>query len=119
MPKITLDNFNRGGISIASSAGGNSSMPTLVGFDLHSTPGLLKVAQKMTKDSGNTVNELCKVAVPASDGNVYWFSSVSGKIWRRSSLGVYSLVHTTAPYRAVLAVWELPSIWATCIGSLL
>lgn len=68
----------------------------LVGLDLHSKPGLIRVAQKLTKNSGSTIDELCKVSINCSDGSRLWFSSESGKIWRDSS-GTYSLVHTTTP----------------------
>lgn len=66
----------------------------LVGLDLHSKPGLIKVAQAMAKDSSTTITELCKVAVSVSDGSKLWFSSESGKIWREAS-GTYTLIHTT------------------------
>jgi hypothetical protein len=65
----------------------------LVGIDHRSEPGLIKVQQKLTKDSGDTIDELCKVALPVSDGSTLWFSSVSGKIWREVD-GVYTLIHT-------------------------
>lgn len=65
----------------------------IVGIDYRSTPGLIKVQQKLTKHSGSTVTELCKSRVPVSDGSNLWFSSETGKIWREVG-GTYSLVFT-------------------------
>lgn len=64
----------------------------LVGLDFHSKPGLIKVAQKLTRNSGTIVTELCKSAVNVSDGSKLWFSAESGKIWREVS-GTYTLVY--------------------------
>jgi len=65
----------------------------LVGLDFHSKPGLIRVAQALAKDSSTTIDGLCKVGLPVSDGSKLWFSSESGKIWRESS-GTYTLIHT-------------------------
>jgi len=66
-----------------------------IGIDGHSSPGTVTVHQKMTKNSGSTVTELCKVRVAASNGYSFWFSSSSGKIWARSSGGTWTLALTT------------------------
>lgn len=66
-----------------------------VGIDGHSVPGTITVHQKLTKNSGSTVTEFCKVAVAASNGYSFWFSADSGKIWARSSAGSWTLAHTT------------------------
>ena len=66
-----------------------------VGIDGHSTPGLLKVSQALTKDSGSTVDALCRVRVAASNGYTFWFSYTSGKIWARASAGTWTLAYTT------------------------
>lgn len=95
--KVELTNFNMGGLADSAWSGVSDSYYKLVGLDLHSTPGLLKVAQKLTKDSGTTVTEFCKVAVACSNGEQYWFSSTSGKIWARNSSGSWRLVYTTSP----------------------
>lgn len=70
------------------------SFPAIVGLDIFSEPGALKVEQAMAKESGSTVTELVKNVVVASDGNSYWFSADSGKIWKRTSAAVWSLAHT-------------------------
>lgn len=66
-----------------------------VGIDGHSQPGSITVHQKLTKESGTTVTELCKVRVACSNGYSFWFSSESGKIWARKSDGTWSLALTT------------------------
>lgn len=86
-----------GGLADSKFSGLKGSFYRLVGLDFHSVPGIIKVRQKLTKDSGATVDALCKVSIAASDGSTLWFSSTSGKIWRRTSAGVWSLVHTTTP----------------------
>ena len=67
-----------------------------VGIDGHSIPGAITVHQKLTKESGSTVDEFCKVRVNASNGYSFWFSSTSGKIWARSSGGTWTLAYTTS-----------------------
>ncbi len=96
MPKIPFSDLNLGGIADSKWQGSKNSMARMVGFDLHSLPGLIQVNQKMTKDSNSTITEFCKVAVDCSNGIRYWFSSESGKIWQEKA-GVYSLVYTTSP----------------------
>lgn len=93
---ITIDRLNMGGISDSKYSGTDKSVYKLIGLDLHSTAGLVKVRQKLTKNSGSTVEGLCKVAIDCSDGYKYWFDSQSGKIWRDAS-GTWSLIHTTTP----------------------
>lgn len=95
--QITLDNWNRGGVSDSIYSGAKYSQASIVGLDLHSKPAVVRAAQKMTKDSGSTVTELCKVALACSDGNSYWCSSTSGKVWKRTSGGSWSLVGTISP----------------------
>ena len=95
MPSIFEGIF--AGLSDSKFSGLKGSFYRLVGIDGHSTPGILKVRQGLAKDSGATVDALCKVRIACSDGSTLWFSSTSGKIWRRTSAGVWSLVHTTTP----------------------
>ena len=104
MPKIRLDNFNLGGTADSKYQGVPYSQAAIVGFDLHSEPGILKSAQKLTKESGATIDEFVKVILPCSDGNTYLFSSTSGKVWKRTSAGVYSLITTVAPAAGSAAV---------------
>ena len=81
--------------------GVKGSARRVVGIDYRSEPGLIKVHQALTKDSGSTVDEFCKVGLPVSDGSNLWFSSVSGKIWRGIA-GVYTLVTTL-----IVNPWDL------------
>jgi len=92
--------FPRGirGLADSKWSGQQGSVAEMVGIDIHSKPGIVTVRQKMTKESDpNAPTELCKVAITARDGSQLWFSSESGKIWRRTSAGNWSLVYTTAP----------------------
>jgi len=83
-----------GGLSDSDIVGPESAFAEGVGVDIHTKPGSISVHQKLTKNSGTTVTELCKHAVRGSDGNDYWFSSESGKVWKRTSAGVWSLLFT-------------------------
>lgn len=74
-------------------SGVRGSAYRLVGVDYRSQPGLIQAHQALAKHSGTTIDELCKVALPLSDGSTLWFSSISGKIWREVS-GTYTLLTT-------------------------
>lgn len=91
---IIVQNFNDGGLSDSKWSGIPNSLYKLTGFDPHSTPGILRVAQKLTKNSGVVVTEFCKARLASSNGRTYWGSSESGKIWERDTAGVWTLVHT-------------------------
>lgn len=93
MPEFIVNNFS-GGLADSNWRGVEGSFADAVGINIHETPGIIIPNQTMKKESGATVTELCKNVVVASDGNSYWFSSVSGKIWKRTSAGSWSLVHT-------------------------
>lgn len=94
---IPIEKFNFGGLADSKYSGIKNSLYKMIGFDPHSTPGLLKVAQKLTKNSASTVTEFCKARVNSSNGAQYWGSSTSGKIWECTSAGVWQLVHTLTP----------------------
>lgn len=94
---IEIVNWNLGGLAHSKWSGNENSLYKLTGWDLHSTPGLFKVAQKLTKDSSTTVTALCKARVSSSNGAQYWFSYTDGKIWERTSGGTTRLVYTTTP----------------------
>jgi len=72
------------------------SFAVAVGVDGHSTPGTITAQQKLKKDSASTVDAFPKVAVAASNGYTFWFSSTTGKIWARNSSGTWSLAYTTS-----------------------
>ena len=67
---------------------------SLTNVDVHTEPGLAQ-PQKATAIESTTVNELCYQAIDPN-GNVYYASSTSGKLWKRTTAGVYSLINTNA-----------------------
>jgi hypothetical protein len=83
------------GLSNSKWSGVAGSFYRSVGIDGHSNPGSITVHQKLTKESGSTVTEFCKVRVACSNGYSFWFSADSGKIWARASNGTWSLAFTT------------------------
>jgi len=97
MNQIIINNANLGGIADSKYQGQANSVAEMVGFDIHSEPGILKNNQKLAKESGATVDDLVKKILPCSDGNSYLFGSTNGKIWKRTSAGVYSLADTASP----------------------
>lgn len=129
MPSIEFKNINLGGLSDTKYQGTENSMYRLVGLDLHSEPGIIQAQQKLTKDSGSTVDDLAKSMVSCSDGNTYLFGSTNGKIWKRTSGGVYTLEATNANGGTINAIefngyiyyftntkvgrWEIGSAWST------
>lgn len=67
---------------------------TLDNCDIHSETGL--VMPQLAMESESTVpNESCFQAIDPS-GNVYFASKSSGKIWKRTTAGSYSLANTNA-----------------------
>jgi len=109
MNDIILKDLNLGGLADSAYQGQANSMAEIVGFDIHSEPGILKNNQKLTKESGATVDDLAKVILPCSDGNTYLFGSTNGKIWKRTNLGVYSLAATASPATGsdgIIDAWE-------------
>lgn len=82
-----------GGLANSMWSGAKDSLYKLTGFDVHSKPGILRVAQKMVKNSGTNVTEFCKNSLQSVNGNSYWMSADSGKIWQEKA-GVWTLVHT-------------------------
>lgn len=101
---IILQNIN--GLADSKWSGIKGAVYRSVGLDLHSEPGLTKVQQKLTKDSGSTVTEFCKASVACSNGYSFWFSSTSGKIWARSSGGTWTLAYTVSPSAGAAAILD-------------
>ena len=93
---VIIGNWNNGGIADSKWSGTPDSLYRMVGLDPHSEPAVLKAEQKLTKDSGTTVDEFVKWQVASSNGHTYHFSSSSGKIWERNDAGTWILVYTTA-----------------------
>lgn len=63
-------------------------------LDVHSRIGTAKCQLALVSES-TVPNEAC-VQAESVNGDVYFFSTESGKTWKRSSLGVYSLINTNA-----------------------
>lgn len=126
---FTLNNFFLGGIADSAYTGIAGSMAEIVGFDIHSEPGVLKVNQKLVKESGSTVDEEVSKVVVCSDGKSYLFGKSTGKIWSRTSGGVYALEATNANGATLNAIeyngyvyyasstklgrWQLGTAWST------
>lgn len=91
MRRVSLNYIQDGGIADSKYRGLRNSVASIVGLDIHSEPGLIQANQKLKKDSGDTIDDLCLAIVQCSDGNTYFFGSNNGKIWKRTSSGVYTL----------------------------
>ena len=93
---ITIANPVLGGLSDTRYLGLKDSLHKVVGFDLHSEPGIMKVSQKFAKISGSLIDGLIKSSVVCSNGETYLFSADSGKIWRiKSDNATVELCYTT------------------------
>lgn len=109
MPRIQIKDFNLGGIADSQYQGQVNSVAEMVGYNIHLEPGILKHNQKLSKESGAVVNDLVKKILPCSDGFTYLFGSTNGKIWKRTSGGVYSLLQTASPAAGgvgIIDAWE-------------
>lgn len=67
---------------------------TLNNVEIHDETGIVKPQYALTVESA-TPNEPCFSAIDPS-GNVYFASKTTGKIWKRTTAGSYSLVRTNA-----------------------
>lgn len=119
MPTIQINNQVLGGLADSRYLGIANSVAKMVGFDIHSEPGVLKVNQKLTKISGTLIDGLIKSSVPCSNGETYLFSADSGKIWRiKDDHTTVELCYTTsagAGESKCLGAWEYNGyvVWAT------
>jgi len=62
--------------------------------DIHTTIGMIQPQLALASES-TTPNEPCENA-EAPNGDIYFCSTTTGKIWKRTQAGAYSLVHTNA-----------------------
>ncbi len=83
----------RGGVSDEETRGIKGSGKFLRGCNIHKKLDSLSCQQAMKKESETTVIDLILFMVPCSDGNSYHFGD-TGKIYKRTSAGVWSLVYT-------------------------
>lgn len=97
MATIEIKNLNLGGIADSDYLGAENSVAEMVGLDIHSEAGIIKVNQALVKDSGSTVDDFVIASVSCSDGNSYHFGSTNGKVFKRASNGTWSVEATVAP----------------------
>ena len=90
---IYINKTFRGGISDEEDKGIKGSFKFGKCLDIHKKLDSLSCQQAMKKESGTTVTDLILFMVPASDGNSYHFGN-SGKIYKRTPEGNWSLVYT-------------------------
>ncbi len=98
---IAQDSFHSGGVSDSIYSGIKNSMATMVGTELHAESGLVTAAQQLVNvaktGSTVTINDFIKASVACSDGNIYFFGSTAGKVWRLESDGTLTLQVTASP----------------------
>lgn len=130
--KYLLQNINQGGIADSNYLGGKNSVADMLGLDIHSEPGVIKVNAAMSLDSASTIDGFIQAVVSCSDGNSYFFSADSGKVWSRDIFGVYTLVATISngndnrtlgamEYKGwiyyatsnIIGRWQLGTAWST------
>ena len=78
---MSINNWNMGGISESRVLGSENSLWKMVGVNVHDEVGLIKNNKRMEDFLEGCVDEFCKVMLTHSNGNVYAFSSESGKIY--------------------------------------
>ncbi len=105
MAKVILQNPVLGGLAESKYLGVENSFSALVGLDLQSEPGIIKVNQKLTKESGSTVDASVNAAVACSDGSSYFFLA-NGKVVKRTAAGSWSLERTISGNPAILEARE-------------
>lgn len=92
MPSYVIKSW-RAGISDEEDKGVRGSFKFGQALDIHKKRDSLSCQQAMKKESGTTVTDLILFMVSCSDGNSYHFGN-SGKIYKRTSAGIWSLVYT-------------------------
>ena len=66
----------------------------LRGVDIHTTPGSITSSKAMTKTSASVVDATPTCSVVLPNGDSFFATSGSGKIWKCTSTGTVTLVHT-------------------------
>lgn len=90
---LYIDNFS-GGISSGSKRGIAGSFRWGQGLNIHEDPDRLQVMPKSTKDSGSTVVDLPLFGVNNTVNTNKYFLGNAGKLYKRTSAGVYSVLST-------------------------
>lgn len=91
MKPATYGEFYKG-ISLSKKL--NGGFHTLRGVDVHSEAGSCTGSFAFEKTSGTVVDALPDNSVALPDGNTLFISSTSAKIWKCTSSGTVTLVHT-------------------------
>lgn len=86
--------FNKWYNGIGKSKYDQNGFHSLIGIDIHDTIGLAKSEFALKDDDKGTVTEHVRAVVTLPNESTLWFSVSSGKIWKRTSGGTWSLVHT-------------------------
>lgn len=95
MSSFLIKSF-KGGISDFEDKGLAGSYKFASGIDPRKRADTLSCQQALTDDLAvGTMDALVKFIVPSNDGNTYLYLT-NGKIYKRTSAGVYSLVYTDA-----------------------
>lgn len=85
-------------------------------LDVHSQLGTTTCQVSIASES--TTPNQASIGAIVSNGDTFWASTTSGKIWKRTSAGVYSLVHTNtqgnncgiAAFQGYLYYWSATKI---------
>lgn len=102
---IVIESAMLGGIGDSPYVGIKNSLSSLVGFDVHSVPGLMLIAQKLSKEGNGAPTDDYYKIVPCSDGNIYLFGKVTGNVYKNAS-GTYSLLGTVAPAAGAIGILD-------------
>lgn len=88
-------NFGRFQNGIGTSKYDKAGFHTLVGCDIHSVPGSITSSKSMVDaDSGGLVDALPTCSTTLPNGDSFFGNEDNGKIWKVTSGGAVSLVHT-------------------------
>lgn len=83
----------RGGISDFEDKGVSGSFKMGKGLDIRKKVDSLSCQQDLTQEGTGIIADTIRFIVPCTDGNAYGFGSL-GKIYKRTSAGVWTLVYT-------------------------
>jgi hypothetical protein len=112
MPAHIINTF-RGGQSPETNRGPAGSFKNAYSVDIRKDDDTLSCGQRMIKESSTTVVDLVMYMVVCSDAKTYAFGD-AGKIYQRTSAGVWSLLTTDADGAIKgAAEWNSKIYWAT------
>ncbi len=111
MPTHIIKSF-RGGLSDEDNKGLAGAFKYGQNLNIRKQGDTLSCNQAMAKESGTTVTDLIVAFVPASDGNTYAFGN-TGKIYKRTSGGSWSLEYTDSGAIKGAGEWNGYLYWAT------